>query len=402
MHNIFYAAKNYSKSHHQLAMLSIVGFLAAFSRGIFISYIPAYINSYVASFFLVGVIYALPKFVALFVDLSISSLFRTFQKKFIILFAFLLFIIVGFTFFLVDGFLGVILGLLLYGLASDLYYVPLYAKMMASSKRSEDSHDNAIFKSFSSLGWTIGPLVGGFIVGSLFSGDIFVFFSLICFLSFLIVLSLIKSEPIEHIPKISFKDGVKALFNLNKKVKVPIAVSTFISFWDGSMWMAIPLFVLHNGLGSQYSGLMLMLFTLPYLLFRVPAGVYEDRHSKSSILFPLLLLGAVCFMLIPVVNTVFMIVLLFLISVTGAIMSPACGGLIVDHSSKKERDSAASLEVFIENFVFLIVRVLGGLVLFLFSFNGMFLFVALSTLVVAFLVKRFYSKLENNIVTTSE
>ncbi|MFH1211482.1 MAG: MFS transporter [Candidatus Woesearchaeota archaeon] len=378
MRNIIYLIRNYEKHHAELLILSLLNLFTSFSRGALVTYVPAFVNSFAGSIAVASLILAIPFFVNIFNDIAIGNLASRVNKKTLILSALALLAVVGIAYFVSDSIIPVIIGLIVYGFAADLYFIPAYSAVAAISPRKEDAEYDAIFNSFGSLGWTLGPLAGGFILSFFIKDYIFLFFSILCVFTFLFVLFAMKSKPKQaNHEKSSFIEYAKNLSELkflNRETKTSLFLAAMILFWDNLLWMMIPIFVVSNGMSPQYTGILLTFACLPYMLFRIPAGIFEDKLGKKQFFIPSLAIVAASFVLFGLSNNIIMsLLLVFVLSTGGAILSPAVGGLIIDNTIPSQRSVVISLRNIFVNFATIISFVLGGLIAQFFGFSVMFI-----------------------------
>lgn len=392
MRHIFLLLRNYEKSNFNIVMISLMLLLTTFSRGALLTYLPKYISGFVPNLTIVGLILSVPWVIMIFGDILIGRLSQKVCKKTLILVGMLILSLVGIVYFISNSPLVIMIGLLLYGIGVDLYFIPAYASLMIWSPKEKDSEMDAVYNSFGSLGWMLGPLVAGFIVASMLPKNVFLLFSMISLITFVFVLFVLKTpkEEDDEQPEFkqpTFKQSVKAIINLkdmHKHFKLSLFLSSFLYFWDNAYVTLAPLYVFSMDIDPKFAGLILTTYTLPFIIFRVPAGKIEDMNGKLRYLVPSLLLTATGFILFGFFENIFiMLALGFVITMGAAMMSPAAGGLQMDHTPKNKQSKTAFLKTVGMNIFAVCGYIISGIFATLYGFATAFLLIGIIIALVA-------------------
>jgi MFS family permease len=288
--------------------------------------------------------------------------------------------------------------LLMYGIGVDMFVIAAYNRLMSIAPKKHDAEYDATYNSFGSLGWTIGPLIGGFVLSSLFENSVFLFFTIFCVIAFWFVLFTIKGREKHYVENIhrSFKSywkSVTKISSLKKEIKVSLSLYSLIAFWDGVLWMIVPLYFFSLNASPRYIGFMLTALTLPYLLFRIPAGVFEDKRGKIQVILPSLLLTGIALLFMAFTTNITLLILLaFVVSTGGAILSPAMGGLMIDNTRAFERSRINSLRSMSVNLAFVIAYIFAGIIAQYLGYMKLYLVLGIIVIVIGVVVKLVMNK----------
>jgi MFS transporter, DHA1 family, multidrug resistance protein len=379
MRHIINFIKSYEHKHWHIAMLSLFHLLIAFARGALFAYIPKFVESFVVNVGLVGLILSIPWFLNIFNDIFIGNLSKKTSKKRLIILSITMLFSVGIIYYVSSSLLAVIIGLLIYGFACDLYIIPTYAQLIQVSPKKNDSESFAIFDSAGSLGWALGPMVGGFIIASYMPENIFLFFSLMCLFTFIFVIALIKIPDIKD--KKAKETSLRVYFTnlvnirkLTRQAKISLFLTSLLALWDSLLWMITPLYLFSLGTNPILIGIILTVFALPYLLFQIPAGFWEDKNGKAIIILPCMTVVGICFLGFSFFTApLVLIILAFILSTASSILSPALGGMLMDNTPSSRRDENASLQTILSNFTIIIGYIVGGIIAEYFGYTTVYL-----------------------------
>jgi MFS family permease len=95
----------------------------------------------------VTAILALPWALNIISDILIGDLAEYINKQRLIIFGLMLLAIIGIIYYLAESVWVIIFGLVLYGFAVDLYWIPTNSYLMGISPKKQDSEYYAIFDS---------------------------------------------------------------------------------------------------------------------------------------------------------------------------------------------------------------------------------------------------------------
>ena len=366
MRHIFRFLFRYQKSYFALAGLSVFHLLISFSRGALTTYFPKYLEGFIPNLGLVAAILALPWALNILSDVLIGDLAEYINKRRLIIFGLILLAIVGIIYYLAQSVWVLVFGLVLYGFAVDLYWIPTNSYLIGISPKKQDSEYYAIFDSLGSLGWTLGPTVAGFIIGSFLPKNLFLFFSTMCLITLLYVLFVMRIPDVKHVKRHSIKKYLLGFLNLRRLkrgAKISLFLTAAATLWDDLLWLITPLYLFSLDLQPAFIGFVLTMLALPYLLFQVPAGFWEDRNGKATIILPALALIGVSLIAFGMFeNIIVFLVAAFVLSTCSAFLGPALGGILIDNTTPKEREHTASLRTFLCNIATITGFIAGGLI----------------------------------------
>ncbi len=381
MHKVLNFFANYNNINNKkfLLIFSMIYFLLSLARGAFIVYIPELLQSFVGSVALVGLIFSLPWIIDFFADFFIGFLTDRVNKKILILLAIGLFIISVLLFYFFQTFTVFIIAILIYGFAADLFYIPSLSYVLNKAPKSQGSTYTGVYFSFEALGYSIGPIIGGMILASIFPERVFLFATIIFSMTFFLALFFVGNEQkIKTYKKLTLKEE---WINLKKLEKVGFSVTffTFIyGFWVSFIWLAVPLYVIFLELDPLYKGVILSALIFPQFLTRSFWGIMEDEYGKIPTLLVGLSIATVAMLVFALSVSPFALILsAIFIAIGFASVEPAIGGFLAKISSKKNTGEAASLKCMTANLAAVVGPILGGIMIAFLNFRLAFVVLAL-------------------------
>jgi MFS family permease len=140
-------------------------------------------------------------------------------------------------------------------------------------------------------------------------------------------------------------------------------LTVLFTSYEGLVWAFEPLFSRYYDMSPLAAGVILSLFTVPFILFSIPAGVLADRYGKMRTLVPGLLLTGLFVMSFGLAGDFFTLALSALLSTTGlAFAWASTAGLLADSSKRLQKGYIAGVWSMSEGLGYLVGPVLGGLV----------------------------------------
>ncbi|MFH1455626.1 MAG: MFS transporter [archaeon] len=395
MHQVIDFFETFRSKNHFLLIMSMIYFLLSLARGAFFIYIPELLQSFVGSIALVGFIFSIPWIIDLFADFFIGYYTDRLNKKILILIAIALFIITVLLFYFLPSFTALIIAIIIYGIAADMYYIPSLSFILDKAPKKRGATYTGVYFSFEALGYSLGPIIGGVILASMFPERVFLFAAAVFVVCFLLTLFFVT----DGLPKksrkiISFKNEFKAFKKLEKSAFGVIFFTFVYGFWVSFIWMAMPLYVIFLNLDPIYKGLILSALIFPQFLTRGVWGVIEDSHGKLKTLGVGLTIGTVAMLFFSFSSTPFSLILsAIFIAIGFASIEPAIGGILTKVTDKENTGEAASLKCMTANFAAIIGPILGGFLITFLNFRLSFLILALIIFFGSLIALRFMKKL---------
>jgi len=395
MHKVIDFFETLGSKNRFLLTISIVYFLLALARSAFIIYIPELVQSFVGSIAIVGLIFSLPWLIDFFADFFIGYYTDKLNKKILILIGLGLFVITALLFYFLSSFIALIIAIIIYGIAADLYYIPSLSYILDKAPKNKGSTYTGIYFSFEALGYSLGPLIGGIILASMFPERVFLFAAIVFVVCFLITLFFI-ADGLPKVPRkiVSLKSEFKALKKLEKAAFGVIFFTFVYGFWVSFIWLAIPLYVIFLELNPIYKGLILSALIFPQFLTRGVWGVIEDTYGKLRTLGVGLTIGTVAMIFFALSSTPFALILSAIFIALGfASLEPAIGGILTKIANRNNTGEAASLKSMTANFAAVIGPILGGLLITFLNFRLSFIVLALIIFFGSLIALKFMKKL---------
>lgn len=212
----------------------------------------------------------------------------------------------------------------------------------ASNKLAETE---GIYFTFNNIGWLLGPITGGIIARYVGAEPVFMFSGL-CFFVALFYLShqkFIKLHPALHVAKSAKCERhtwsrIKGLFG-DRSRGMAYVVVIFLMMWASFRSVVVPLFIADMGYGSDFTGLVMSLSIVPFLLFEVPVSEYASKHGLRKVF--VCGFAIIGIMLLAVfISPFFMLSALLLIlgNIGTAFIEPLYDLFFFRHVSRKEED----------------------------------------------------------------
>lgn len=276
------------------------------AEGIVSFIVPLRIEEQGFSDTMMGIILGTSSIAGAVFDLIACRLFKnTFYKRiFAIMFAFCLL----FPLILMQAAtpLMFVLGMVVWGIYYDLRNIGSFDYVARTTEKEDNAQVFGLMQVCSSIGWILGPILVGFLVGEsvgwkpfiaiyIFLGIAFVFFVMLYLFTG-------NRDAKEH--KRKEKECRRGTWSEAKMmgrvafVLFPsLVVIFFLNFTDAFFWSIGPLFAEELGLGV-WAGLFVTAWSLPGLLLGWLAGKIAKEHGKERTAYIAQLLTSVC--LIPI------------------------------------------------------------------------------------------------------
>jgi len=334
-----------------LVSAGVILFLAL-GNGVFWFIIPQLAREFTESMILVGAVVALPALFSVFADIPLGDLSDRVGESLVIKAGFFGLIVVGLMFSHVTSLASLVLFLIVFGFLIQMVHVPLAAHVMEISPPKERSGYFGAYLSMLNLGFALGPVVAGVLIGVGLKAGLYpasVFYAILCLLALVLAHTSLRDalKPREKISEgvvdVVRKDKlvVKSLLDFKKLREVGVtvlALSFLFTFFDGLIWTLTPIYYSQLNVSSLVGGLILTAFILPLVLLDYPAGVLADRHGRKKTLTLGLIIAGVSAILFSQASTPLgLLSTAFLTSIGLALFWPSVEGVLADASRDDER-----------------------------------------------------------------
>lgn len=286
----------------------------------------------------------------------------------------------------------------IWGVYYDLRNIGNYDFVARTSADENSSGHFGVIQSFQSVGWILGPIISGFLVGETVGWEsyaaiyVFLGIALVCFLG-LAALTKKKDDPSHRArPEIECRRGVwsevQMLGKVGRVLFPALILMFFLNFTDSFFWTIGPLFAEHLGL-DIFAGILLTAWSLPGLLFGWAAGKYIRMGHKERVAIAAQF-GTSLF-LIPIVfmgNALAVVGLIAIAASFSAIAWPTIQGAFADYI-KERRDLDKEIEGLVDlytNLGYVFGPILAGILSDTFGYAGTFTTLGVFGVVTAFIL----------------
>jgi MFS family permease len=364
-----------SPERKSLFMLSGMSFSFAIGFGAIWFLLPSIVKNNVDNMIIFGIIYSIPNIVSFFLDIPTGAFIDYHGRKKPFLIAFVIMALLGFMLPSLTTLPRLIGFMLVFGIVNQFAILPGRAYLMDIAPKGKTSEYFGIFSAVFNLGYSIGPIIGGYFIAEslnvgLFSTGLFV--AVLCIIA-IIFLSLLKETMVEtksvsnSVRDVIIRDKILVRSILQyKQLKVVgvliLALTLVLIIIDGIIWSLEPLY---NTLGidSVLVGLILASFTVPYIIFEAPAGMIADRIGKHYTMLFGILLASICLISFGyTTNPWILLISAFIATVGLAFVRPSMDGLLTDLSAGKQKGMIVGVWDVAEDIGYVIGPILGGII----------------------------------------
>ena len=221
----------------------------------------------------IGFINAALTAITILAALTLTPLLETFHEKKITKYSIYALITSCLGFMLSESILLFFLFALLYSISTSVRVTCLTILLRDNSTKKSFTKHNGLQGSLLSLGWFLGPVIAGSLLGTFGLSSVFLFSAGMGLLG-LILFSRGDSISEKIHSKIIHKNILKnsLLYLKQKKTYLPSLMQIGIDFWWALIFIYVPLVMISQGLGPQYIGIFIGLTQLPLVLIENYAG----------------------------------------------------------------------------------------------------------------------------------
>ncbi|MCD6522137.1 MAG: MFS transporter [Candidatus Diapherotrites archaeon] len=336
------------KAHMPLLTVSLVALFWTFGSGAFEFMLPTFLDGLLkGNAFLVGVLLALPGFVAVISDIPIGEICDKVSRKTIIAWALTGIAATALLMLGLNNFWWLVPVFLLWGFFYQLIAVPMYSYLVEISPKRMSAEYAGVYTTFVALGFSVGPLIGGLLLSTFTETSVFYFYATICILvSVGVMLSLKRirkcqkpvSEGIIEVIKEDklFIEGLTAFRKLGSTGRTLLLFSCIIALWDSIVWVSEPLYYSVMHFDPSFGGLLLMVFVVPYVIFSSIGGIIADRCGKkktATLGLIIAIISSLCFVLDK--GAGIKLISAFLISTGLAVVWSSVSGMLISRCPRR-------------------------------------------------------------------
>lgn len=342
------------------------------SEGIVSFIVPLKIAGSGVSDTLLGVILGTSSIAGALFDLVVVRLFKnTYYKR---IFAIMFALCLAFPLIIIQATtpLLFVLGMVVWGIYYDLRNIGNFDYIARTTKKEDHAKNFGMLQVFQSVGWILGPIIVGFLVGEQVGWEpfaaiyIFLGIALACFIILSLVTGDRKSKPHDARKEKECRRGnwseIRMMGATAQAILPALLVIFALNFTDAFFWSIGPLFAEHSGLGG-FAGLFMAAWSVPGLLLGWHAGKIAKKFGKERTAYVAQFLGAVCLFPLASINSGVMVVgIVFLAAMFTAVAWPAIQGAFADYIDQRPdlEKEIEGLEDFYTNLGYVFGPILAG------------------------------------------
>lgn len=332
-------------AHASLYLMCAMMLFWTLSEGIVSFIVPLKIEEGGVSDTMLGVILGSSSIAGALFDLIAVRLFKdTYYKRiFSVMFALCL----AFPLILMNATtpLLFLLGMVVWGVYYDLRNIGNFDYIARTTEKKDNAKNFGVLQVFQSIGWILGPIIVGFLVGEQVGWEpfaaiyIFLGIALACF----VILALVtgdRKSPVHA--KQEAKECRRGswseirMMGQTARVILPALLVIFaLNFTDAFFWSIGPLFAEHLGLDGL-AGVFMSAWSIPGLLLGWHAGKIAVKFGKERTAYVAQFLGAVClFPLASINHGIAVIGIVFVAAMFTSVAWPAIQGAFADYIEQR-------------------------------------------------------------------
>ena len=358
--------------------LGIVSLFGGFSSA-FISTIWAlYMNSFVESAAIVGLISGALAFISFFSYFVFIPIIEKNNKSRLFSYSLFLFGILYILFAINRNFLIFILLACIMNLLFTIRLTSFGIIVRDKSAKTKLSSNEGLLYTFANVAWVAGPLIAGWVNGKFGISMVFLLSAFFIFAALILFrFSGIKSNAVcKKVDSNIIKNFTE--FFKNKNRVFAYLISSGISFWWSLIYIFIPVYMVENGLGNMLVAYFLFAIPIPLILLEYNFGKLAGKIGFKKVFaigFAIAaMLSFICFF---IVNIYWILGILVLASIGLAMLEPTSEAYFFDISKKKDCQRFYGPQKTAIDFGQFTAKTISGLLLFVLAFKFLFIFFAL-------------------------
>jgi DHA1 family multidrug resistance protein-like MFS transporter len=358
----------------QLLVISMLFLLFSVVIGAVITVHPLYLELFLESPELVGLVAALSSLSGMLFSLPTGILADRFSRKRLLTASFLLLAAVLLAFFLNTSLYALIVLQLLFGMAMAPAWVISEAVVKEISPSNQRGEFRSVYGTFANAGLFIGPVIGGLLADrfTLRTPYIFAVVLLLASLTFIYKLTdNVRQRTRVADRSVSHHEDLRALlkeFSQQRELIVLEVCTAALFFWYSARWVFGPLFLERLGYSPFIIGLWIAVSASPYLFFQIPLGRLADRSGKTRLICLGFVVAAIFIIPLGFLHSLSsLMVTIFVISLGTTVVEPLIEARVTDIVPRERYGAYAGIFEFAKTFGVMLGPVCSALFVFLFG-----------------------------------
>ncbi len=353
--------------------------------------LPFFAKNLGAGTTLIGTITSISTLTGIFLKPLIGGIGDKFDKKKLLLIANLIFAFTPLLYIYIDQTYQLVVIRLFHGLSTAIYG-PITLAIISTVYSEQRATYLGWFGTARTIGYLIGPILGGLLLLYFDSQNLFFITGIISFLSFLpIILDQKSSQKINTTNSTSNEIilFLKKLFTITKLKQVWVVSLIEWSFYAVfySMKVFIPIYLVNSGYNFLIAGSFLTTVESVHIILRPLGGMSGDKFGYyKNIIFGLVLLSLSMFFVSFTINTSTIFIPAILIGVAEASVLPSALALVSEYSKNDNIGTVMGIVGSIRNFGKVAGPILMGILLESFSYQSVFQIIGISNILIVFLI----------------
>jgi MFS family permease len=367
---LFRHFKQFGFEHKQLYSVSIMLFFFAVFDGIFSFITPILITQRGFSETMMGIIIGTSSIAGILFDLILCRILKNTKYRLIYLLMFLACFTYPLILWQANTLSLFIIAMALWGLYYDLLSLGNLDFVAKTLPKSEYSSGFGVMRILFNLGYLIAPIIGGYLAINFVDFNSFVtawIFIVLAFVFYIVVILLSKNhyhESInERLKTFNFFTEIQLWKKIGRIIFPVLCITLILNLIDSFFWTIGPLISDNFNFLGIFSGLFMMVYTLPALFTGIFIGNLTRKLGKKRTAYYSLFIGSLFLsMFILFRSPLMIIVLCFFSSLFTDFAWPAISGAYADYVSESElvEKEISTLQDSFTNIGYIIGPVLAG------------------------------------------
>jgi MFS family permease len=364
----------------QLLVISTLFLLFSVLIGAVITVHPLYLELFLESPELVGLVAALSSLSGMLFSIPTGILADRFSRKRLLTASFLLLAAVLLAFFLNTSLYALIVLQLLFGMAMAPAWVISEAVVKEISPSNQRGEFRSVYGTFANAGLFIGPVIGGLLADRFTLRTPYIFAVVLLLASLTLIIKLTdnarQSKRVAD-RSVSHHEDLRALlkeFSQQRELIVLELCTVALFFWYSARWVFGPLFLERLGYSPFVIGLWIAVSASPYLFFQIPLGRLADRSGKTRLICLGFVVAAIFIIPLGFLHSLpSLFVTIFVISLGTTLVEPLIEARVTDIVPRERYGAYAGIFEFAKTFGVMLGPVCSALFVFLFGITYSFI-----------------------------
>ncbi len=353
--------------------------------------LPFFAKNLGASTTLIGTISSISTLTGIFLKPIIGGIGDKFNKKQLLLLANLIFALTPLFYIFIDQTYQLVIIRLFHGLSTAIYG-PITLAIISTVYTNQRATYLGWFGTARTIGYLVGPILGGLIMLYYDSKNLFFLTGIISFVSFLPII-LDKNSSSTIITKTSTSREIilfiKKLFTITKLRQVWIVSLIEWSFYAVfySMKVFVPIYLVNSGYNTLIAGSFLTTVEIIHIILRPIGGISGDKFGYyKNIIFGLLLLSVSMFFVSFTINSSTIFIPAILIGISEASVLPSALALVSEYSKNDNIGTVMGIVGSIRNFGKVAGPIFIGILLEKLTYQSVFQIIGITNIIVVLLI----------------